>query len=267
MEKVRSSDGTPIAFDRTGDGPPVILVGGAIQHRAIDPGTARLAELLSPRFTVFHYDRRGRGDSGNTLPYAIEREVEDLASLMEVAGGAACVFGKSSGAVLSLLTAEGDAAKISKLALYEPPFIVDDTRSPLPDAYVTTLSQLSAQDRCADALAYFMTEGTGAPAEMVEGMRSAPNWPAMESVAHTLAYDGAIMAEYMRGTPEPLERWRSLAVPALVLDGGDSPPHMRNAARALADVLPDARYETLEGQTHQVDPEVLAPVLERFLAG
>lgn len=264
METVHSSDGTRIAFDRVGRGPPVILVGGAIQHRAIDSGTARIAASLSSRFAVFHYDRRGRGDSGDTPPYAVEREVEDLAALVQEAGGSAFVYGMSSGAVLALMTAATGAADISRLALYEPPFIVDDTRGPLPEHYVQTLAELAATGRRGDAVAYFVTEGTGESAETVEVMRGASIWPAMLSVAQTLAYDGAIMEPFMRGTPRPLERWRSLEVPTLVLDGGDSPPHIRTAAWSLADVLPNARYQTLPGQTHRVDPDVLVPVLERF---
>src|SRR5437016_1477690 len=143
MDTVRSEDGTTIAFDRSGAGPALILVGGALQQRAIDPRTAHLAELLAPHFTVFHYDRRGRGDSGDTQPYAVEREVDDLAALIKEAGGSAFVFGMSSGAALALEAARRGLA-ISKLALYEPPFIVDDSRPPVPEDYVSQLDALVA---------------------------------------------------------------------------------------------------------------------------
>jgi pimeloyl-ACP methyl ester carboxylesterase len=262
MEKVRSSDGTEIAFDRSGKGAPIILVGGAIQHRAMDPGTSHLAALLAQWFTVFHYDRRGRGDSGDTEPYAVEREVEDLEALVEEAGGSAFVYGMSSGAALAVeAAARGVAA--TKLALYEPPFTVDDGRARTPDDFATRLSELTSSGRRGDALEYFLSEGPGIPGEVIAQMRSEPIWPAMESVAHTLVYDTTIMADQ-----ESLlaERAPSVAAPALVMDGGASPPWMHNAAQALAERLPNSRRRTLEGQTHQAAPEALTPVLVEFFA-
>lgn len=266
MNTVRSQDGTTIAFDRTGDGPPVILVGGAFQHRAIDAAAAQLAGLLAPHFIVFHYDRRGRGDSSDTPPYAVERELEDLGAMIEEAGGSAFVFGGSSGAVLALDAAVG-GLPIGKLALYEPPFIVDDSRPPLPKDYVARLSELASAGRRGDAVAYFMTQAMGMPTEVVAGMRGAPFWPALEGVAHTLAYDGTVMGDTMSGNPEPLEKWASLGVPTLVMVGGESPPYQQHAVRALVDILPEAQLRTLEGQTHEVAPELLGPVLEEFFAG
>jgi pimeloyl-ACP methyl ester carboxylesterase len=263
MNTVKSKDGTTIAFDRSGEGPALILVGGALQHRAIDPSTAQLASLLAPSFTVFHYDRRGRGDSGDTLPYAVEREIEDLDSLIQGAGGSAFAFGMSSGAVLALDAAASGLA-ITKLALYEPPMVVDDSRPPVPEDYVARLTELASSGRAGDAIEVFMTEGIGLPDEAVAPMRGAPIWPAFEAVAHTLAYDGAIVAATMSGKPLPTDRWASVTIPTLVVDGDASPPWARNAVEALVDVLPDARRRTLEGQTHQVDPEVLAPKLEQF---
>lgn len=266
MERVRSSDGTAIAFDRTGEGPPVILVGGAFQHRAIDAATVELARLLAGHFTLFHYDRRGRGDSGDTPPYAVEREVEDLEALIDEAGGSAFVFGGSSGAVLAL-EAAARGLPITKLALYEPPCIVDDSRPPVPEDYVARLTALVSAGRRGDAVEYFMTQAVGLPAQTVVGMRGTPFWPALEGVAHTLPYDGAFMADVMMGDPEPLEKWASVKVPTLVLDGGESPPWQHNAVQTLVEILPDSRRRTLDGQTHEVAPEVLAPVLEAFFAG
>jgi pimeloyl-ACP methyl ester carboxylesterase len=265
MKKVQSKDGTEIAFDQSGEGPPVILVGGALQYRAIDPPTVALATLLAEDFTVFHYDRRGRGDSGDTLPYAVEREVEDLAALINTAGGSARVFGMSSGAVLALRAAA--ALKITKLALYEPPFIVDASRLPLPSDYLARLDNLLTSKKMGDAVALFMAEAVGVPAEYVASMRKETFWKAFEAVAHTLAYDGVIMADAMSGSPRPLRQWTQVTVPTLVIDGGESPVHQHKATLALVEVLPDSRSCTLDGQSHNVSPEVLAPVLREFFLG
>lgn len=264
MNTVASKDGTTIAFDRSGQGPALILVGGAFQHRSIDPSTARLAELLAPRFTVYHYDRRGRGESGDTPPYAVEREIEDVDALIKEAGGSAFVFGMSSGAVLALEAADRGLA-IAKLALYEPPFMVDDTRPRLPEDYRDRLAQLLATGRRGDAVELFLNEAVGVSAETVASMRGALFWSTFESVAHTLPYDDAIMGDTTSGKPLPKGRWAAVTIPTLVVDGGASPVWARNAVEAIVDRLPNAQRQTLEGQTHQVDPEVLAPLLDRFL--
>jgi pimeloyl-ACP methyl ester carboxylesterase len=261
MERTTTKDGTTIAFDRSGRGSAVVLVGGALGNRsAAEP----LAALLAPRFTVIAYDRRGRGDSGDTAPYAVEREVEDIEALIVEAGGSASLFGHSSGAVLALEAASALPDRIAKLALYEPPFIVDDSRPPLPADYVARLDHLVSAGRRGDAVEHFLTTGPGVPADVVAGMRQQPFWSSMEAVAHTLAYDGRVMGDTMGGSPAPLERWASLTAPTLVLDGGASPPWQRSAVRALVAVLPAAQHMTLEGQDHGADPEVLAPMLERF---
>ena len=263
MNTVTSKDGTTIAFDRSGEGPAVILVGGAIQHRAIDSNTARLAELLAPKFTVYHDDRRGRGDSGDTAPYAVEREVEDIDALIQDAGGSAALFGMSSGAVLILEAADRGLA-ITKLALYEPPFMIDDSRPPLPEDYRERLTRMLAEGRRGDAVELFMTEAVGVPADAVASMRGAPFWSGLESVAHTLPYDDAIMGDTTSGAPLPAGRWATVRIPTLVIDGGESPAWARNAVQAIVDVLPRGQRHTLEGQTHQVDSDVLAPVVEDF---
>ena len=262
MTEVRSKDGTPIAFDRSGEGPAVILVLGSLNDRS---SAARLAEALAPQFTVYAYDRRGRGASGDTPPYAVDREIEDIGALISEAGGSAFAYGHSSGAKLALdATARGLA--ITKLALYEPPFIVDDCRPPLPDDYVATLRELASADRRGDAVAFFVTKGVGLPAAMADQMRSAPMWPALEELAPTLVYDGMIMEDTMSGRALPSEWATSVTVPTLVMDGGESPPWQRNAVRALADLLPRGQRRTLEGQDHEVAPEALAPVVVEFLA-
>jgi pimeloyl-ACP methyl ester carboxylesterase len=249
MNTVISQDGTTIAYDRSGDGPALILVGGAFQYRAFDPRTGQLAELLAPHFTVYHYDRRGRGDSGDTAPYAIEREIEDVAALVEEAGGSAYLFGMSSGAPLAL-----DAA----------PFIVDDSRPPVHEDYLARLTEFVSTGQRGDAVTLFLTEAVGVPAEYVAPMRDTPMWAGFEAVAHTLPYDGAIMDGTLSGKALPAQRWASVKIPTLVADGGASGPAMHSAAQALADLLPDARRRTLDGQEHAVDPAILAPVLIDF---
>lgn len=263
-DSVTSKDGTRIAFDRSGQGPALIVVGGALSDRS---GWTPLAELLAPRFSVFSYDRRGRGDSEDTPPYTVEREIEDLEAVIDEAGGAAFVHGQSSGAVLALEATARFPAKVRKLSLYEPPLIIDDSRPPPPEDYASQIDELIAANRRGDAVAFFLTEVVGTPAEAVAQMRSAPTWPALEALAHTLAYDVAVMDDKMAGDPLPARQWASATVPALVMDGGASPEWIRNSARALADVLPDAQHRTLDGQTHVAAPEVLAPELEQFFLG
>jgi pimeloyl-ACP methyl ester carboxylesterase len=259
MDKVTSKDGTAIAFDRYGSGPALILVGGAFQHRVIDPKTAQLAELLRRDLTVFHYDRRGRGDSGDTLPYAVEREVEDIAALIDEAGGRAYLFGMSSGGALAL-TAVASGLSVPKLAVYEPPFQVEESGRSTMQSYGEQLFALLSEGRKGDAAALAMTT-FGAPPEAVEGMRQAPVWATFESVASSLAYDAAVMGG---DSSMPTETAASVSVPTLVIDGSASPPWLGQAADALADVLPNAQRVTLEGQTHDVAMDVLEPPLREF---
>ncbi len=262
MQTVLSKDGAAIAFDKSGKGPPLILVDGALCYRASGP-MGPLAALLAPHFTVFTYDRRGRGDSGDSAPYAVEREVEDIDALIQEAGGSAFVYGISSGAALALEAANRGLA-IRKLALYEAPFIVDDSRPPIPDDYLARLNGLIASDRRGDAVRLFM-KLVGVPAIFVAIMRFMPAWRKLKAVAHTLPYDITVVQDNQRGKPLPAKRWASVT-PTLVVDGGKSPAWMRHGMQALADVLPNARRRTLEGQTHMVDPKVLAPALVEFFA-
>ncbi|MFV2120548.1 alpha/beta fold hydrolase [Streptomyces sp. Act-28] len=263
MEKVFSSDGTAIAYERRGSGPAVVLVGAAFMTRR---DSAALADLLAEDFTVITYDRRGRGDSGDTAPYDVRREVEDLDALIERAGGSAMLFGTSSGAVLALeATARGSA--VTRLALYEPPFIVDDSRPPLPADYVSHLEELVAREAYGDAAAYFMTAAVGLPAEAVAGMRQAPFWAGLEATARTLPYDGRIMGDTMSGRPLPADRWRSVTVPVLVGAGDAGEAHILDGARALAALGDNYALRTLPGQQHDVDPAVIAPALADFFTG
>jgi pimeloyl-ACP methyl ester carboxylesterase len=262
-QKIRSADGTEIAYERVGQGPPLVIVGGAWNTR---DSASELAKRLAETFTVFTYDRRGRGDSGDTQPYAVEREVEDLQAVIEAAGGSAALFGHSSGGALALETT-ARSVSVTKLAMYEPPYITDASRPPLADDYVEHLEELAAAGKRREIFAYFMTEAAGTPAEMVESMLDSPMVDAMLPVAHTVSYDGRVMLRgSMRGEPLPAE-WRdSVTVPTLVMVGGNSPEWHHATCRSLVQLLPDVSYRTLEGQDHGASPDAIAPVLEDFLS-
>ncbi len=249
MGTVTSNDGTRIAFDQSGPGPAIILVVGAFNDRST---AAPLSRFLERHFSVFNYDRRGRGESGDTAPYAIEREIEDLDALIAHAGGKACVFGYSSGAILALRAAAHGLA-ISQLAFYEPPPTGAKAGQLAPQ-----LTELIAAGRRGDAVELFQTEAVGIPAAVVAQMRNAPFRPALETMAHTLVYESTILKSL------PTELIASVRVPTLVIDGEESQEVMRQAAQSLADALPDGRYRTLEGQGHDIVPAVVAPVLEEF---
>ena len=269
MRTVTSKDGTSIAFDRSGEGPALLLVAGASATRADE---ASLAEALAPYFAVFAYDRRARGDSGDTRPYAVEREVEDIAALIDEAGGAVFLFGHSSGAVLALEAARLLPNKVAKLALYEPPFVIDDTHASQPQGFAAQLDDLVTLGRRGDAAERFMTF-VGTPAEMVVQMRQSPAWPHMEALAQSLVYDATIMEDTEQGNPAALKKYASVTVPTLVMDGtvfmGREGPHafMRHGADELARVLPDAQRRTFEGQDHGVADDVLVPALKGFFIG
>jgi pimeloyl-ACP methyl ester carboxylesterase len=258
MERVTSKDGTTIAFERLGSGPPVVLVCGGSVDRTAD---AAIAQELASHFTVFNYDRRGRGDSGDTLPYAIEREVEDIDAVIGAAGGSAFLWGSSSGAVLALIAAES-AAPITKLALWEPPFVPEGVPRP-PEDQVSQYETMIAEGRRGDAVEYFMTKVIGMPAEVVAGARTQPWWAATEALAHTLAYDARIMGDYSI----PNDLVASVKVPTMVIAGGADFPWMRQTAETLAAALPDGQVRILVGEGHDVDPGVLAPVLTEFFNG
>ena len=225
---------------------------------------AKLAELLSKDFTVYNYDRRGRGESTDTAPFAKEREIEDLAALVEDAGGSAMVYGISSGGAL-VLDAAQSVSGITRIFLYEVPFIVNDSRPPLPADYVDHLNQLVKEDKRDEAVKYFLVEAVGIPAEYLGGMDQNPLWPRMLGIAHTIAYDGSRVADLMQGKPLPSDRWTKVTMPALVVDGGNSNKGwMGGAADAIAALLPRAERRTLEGQDHNVDSTVIAPVIAEF---
>ncbi|MER7575124.1 alpha/beta hydrolase [Streptomyces sp. NPDC126514] len=260
MDKVFSTDGTTIAYEQQGSGPAVVLVGGAFMTRG---DFTDLATLLAEHCTVITYDRRGRGDSGDSPEYDVQREIEDLDALIEHVGGEVMVFGMSSGAVLALeAVARGSA--VSRLAVYEPPFITDASRPPLPADYVAHLTDLVTQGAYGDAVAYFMTAAVGVPAETVAEMRQAPFWTGMEATARTLPYDGQVMGDTMSGRPLPADRWQSVTVPVLVGSGDAGAPHMLTGARELAALADTFALHVFPGQEHNIAPQLLAPVLTGF---
>ncbi|GAA2100113.1 alpha/beta hydrolase [Streptomyces albiaxialis] len=257
MRTALSQDGTPIAYERTGEGPPLVLVSGATcTHEADMP----LAAELAGEHTVHVYDRRGRGGSGDTAPYAVAREVEDLAAVIDAAGGEAQVFGISSGGALAL-EAAASGVPVSRVAVYEVPYSDDPGVRAGSGAYSAELNRLlSAGDR-AGAVGLFLRR-VGMPEEELPGMRHAPFWKGMETLAPTLAYDDAVIG----GGDLPAARLARIDQPVLVVCGGAGPEWWRDTGRSIAAAVRHGRYETLEGQEHRVEPTALAPVLRDFFA-
>jgi pimeloyl-ACP methyl ester carboxylesterase len=260
---VRSADGTEIAYTVTGTGATVIYVGGAIMHRAIHDTGNGAARLLAPEFTVITYDRRGRGESGDAAAYSVEREIDDLDALIQVAGGSAVLFGESSGAVLALEAARRGSA-IAALACYEPPFVVAPDATPMPVGFTKRLEDLVAEGRRGEVVELFMTVAVGMPGSAVEEARDTPMWSMLESLAHTIAYDGHIMGATQSGDSASLDRFRTVTAPTLALAGGDSAPSQRIAVEQLASVLPNATTRTIPGQGHHFDPVAVVPAVAAF---
>jgi pimeloyl-ACP methyl ester carboxylesterase len=263
MAVVISKDGTRIGFDKDGQGPPLVLVDGAMCYRGSGP-MKPLAALLSAHFTVYTYDRRGRGESGDTPPWSLEREVEDIAALVRDAGEPVYLYGISSGAVLALEAADR-GVPIRKLALYEAPLMVDDSRPPLGEDFLPRMKQLIAQNRRGDAVKMFM-KAVGVPAIGIFFMRFMPVWKKLTAIGHTLQYDLGFTSAYQQGRPLPAGVWSGATMPTLVMDGGKSPAWMRNAQAAIARVLPLATVRTLPGQNHMVAADAIAPPLVEFFA-
>jgi len=261
VEQVTSKDGTRIAVDRYGSGPAIILVDGAMCSRAFGPMPA-LAKTLASQFTVYHYDRRGRGDSGDGFAWDIQREIEDLDAVIQLAGRSAMVFGTSSGAALSVEAAR-QLRGIRRLALYEAPYVVDNTHEPLPPTFIADMKALLAANRRSDVVKKFMRY-VGTPSIAVFVMSLLPFWKKFTKIAHTLPYDVQIIAPHHVGRPFPEGKWSAITIPTLVMAGGKSPAYMQNAMRALADALPNSVHQTLAGQTHMVKTDVISPVLQSF---
>jgi pimeloyl-ACP methyl ester carboxylesterase len=260
MNTVKSADGTTIAYDKFGTGSAVIVVGGALEQRAWASETTQIAQKLGENFSVYFYDRRGRGDSTDTQPFALEREIEDIEALINEAGGSASLFGLSSGAALAFEAALQLGGKVEKLAMYEPPYNSDESARAAWRKYRTDLNAALAENRKGDALGHFMML-VGMSAEDLEGMRHFELWPQWEAIEHTLVYDAEALGEE---ADVPIEKAARLTVPTLVMDGSASFPFMHPTAVMLAEVMPQGYHRTLEGQTHEVSAEVITPILTEF---
>lgn len=260
MQQVTSQDGTRIAYDKAGKGPALILINGALAGRS---GGSELAQLLANDFTVYSYDRRGRGDSADTKPYSVQREIEDLEALIDAAGGSAHVYGKSSGACLAVQAAASLGDKIKRLAIYEASYDDAEGAATKWREFRSKLDGLLAANRRADAVTSFM-KFVGAPDEAIAGMKSSPAWAAMEAMAPTLAYDNAVVGE---DRAVPVEIAAKVKVPTLVMDGGASlgpMPFMRASADKLGKVIPGAQRRIVDGQAHDVSAKALASTLLEF---
>ena len=260
---VTSADGTRIAYETAGSGPPVILIGGAFNdRRSRIAGTPMAALMADAGFSAITFDRRGRGDSGDTLPYAVEREIDDLKALAAAAGGPVALFGHSSGGALALEAAAA-GLPVTAIAVYEPAFSMDDAAEAESVAFTAGLAGLIDAGSNGDAAAFFM-EGIGMPAEMVAGMRQGPQWPPLEKLAPTLRYDVAVM-RHGGDSFVPAARIARIDVPLLAMAGGDSPGWMADAARAIAAAAPQGTYRQVDGYGHNIPAEAVAPILRNFL--
>jgi pimeloyl-ACP methyl ester carboxylesterase len=264
---VTSADGTAIAVDRAGRGPAVVCVDGAMSTRSLGPGQM-LAPHLADAFTVYTYDRRGRGGSGrggsgDAAPYEIQREIEDLAAVVAAAGGQAMVFGHSSGCVLALEAARA-GLPITRLALYETPLVIDRTRPAVGEQWARELNRLLATGQHGRAVRRFMVHVAAAPRIVPALMSLTPMWKQIKAVAPTLAYDTALLAPYQTGEPTPISRFADVHLPACLLAGSRSPQWIANAARSLQRVLPAGELTVLDGQTHMLRPKATAPTVREF---
>jgi pimeloyl-ACP methyl ester carboxylesterase len=260
MTHVTSLDGTPIAYSRLGSGPALIIVDGALCSRAFGP-SPKLAAQLAPHFTVYTYDRRGRGESGDAYPYSPAREVEDISALVQQAGGCASLLGLSSGGALAL-EAAASGVRTDGVVAYEPPY-VDDAGRNGGGAHRGHLAQLVTSGDRGGAVKYFMKDMVGAPAPVVVMMRLMPwIWRRLKGVAHTLPYDASVMTDFKI----PRARFASIRTPTLVMNGSKTDARLKDAAHAIATAIPSARHRELDGQTHNVRPSVLAPAVVEFLA-
>lgn len=257
MKTTRSKDGTTLAYDVYGSGPALIFITGATCFRSFMP-VLHDAKIFANEFTVYNYDRRGRGDSGNTMPYAAEREVEDIEAMIDVAGGTAYLYGHSSGAILALEAAMRLGDKVSKLVVYDPPYAHDQTEQREFNELEQTIDKLLDSDKNDEAISFFL-EGIGIPKEVITGMQQSPQWANMDALAPTLAYDTALA----RDLP-PIERASHIIIPVQIIVGEDSPATIHEVANQMSSAIPNANNMKLAGQDHMPNPEVLLPILSNF---
>ena len=257
MKKAISKDGTIIAYDKTGNGPALIVILGALNSRK---SGSKLAKLLTSRFTVITYDRRGRGNSTDTAPYSPQCEVQDISALIDAVGEPVFLYGHSSGAALALEAAMKLSKRIAKLAIYEVPYAIDNNARNAANVYYKTLKKLLIAGRNDDAVALFV-QSVGVSDNQIQAMKLLPMWKGLVKLAPTLAYDSEVLGE---GHALPAARLSKITIPTLVMHGGAGAPFMRDAASAVSEAIPQAQLCTLAHQTHGVSPKVLVPVLEEF---
>jgi pimeloyl-ACP methyl ester carboxylesterase len=260
--RITSADGTDIAYEAVGSGPPVILVGGAFNDRRSPAAGLPLARRLAAGFEVYAYDRRGRGDSGETPPYAVEREIEDLRGLAAEAGRPVALFGHSSGGALAIQAVLA-GLEVRGLAVFEPPYTSSEDAEARSRATEAELQAFLAAGRKADAAAAFLTS-MGMPPARLSGLRSSPAWAGLESMAPTLAYDLAVLRRRGSSAP-PLESLGRIGVPVLGLAGSLSPEWMREVTRAITAAAPAGEYREIEGVDHAAPGEVIATELLAWL--
>ena len=258
MNRVISKDGTAIAYEKLGSGFPLILVDGALCYRSFGP-MPKFASLLSNHFSVYMYDRRGRGESTDAAGYSADREVDDIEALIAAAGGSAFVFGISSGAALGLRAVE-KKLNIPKLALYEPPFVYTAASGTNPPDHKENLEKILAAGSRGKAVKYFMVDMVGVPAAGAFIMQLMPMWKKLKSVAHTLPYDAAVMGDFT----VPIARIASVTTPTLIAGGGKSSAALRKAVHLVADALPNGTLKIMESENHNVAASALVPVLTDF---
>ena len=254
---VTSKDGTRIAYETTGHGKAVLIVLGALNARK--SGT-KLAKLLASNFTAVSYDRRGRGDSSDSAAYAPEREVEDIAALIDAVGEPVCLYGHSSGAALAISAAVKLRKRVAKLAIYEAPFAVDGKAQKAAKAYYAALKKQLSAGHNGDAVSLFVGS-VGVSDSQIQAMKKMPMWNGLEKLAPTLRYDSEVLG---KGHALPTPLLSRVRAPTLVMHGGAGSPAMREAALAISEAIPHAELRTLARQTHGVSPTALAPVLEEF---
>lgn len=265
MQTVTSKDGTKIAYSKMGSGPALLLVDGALGYRDFGPSKS-LAKLLQDKFTVYIYDRRGRGESGDTVPYSLQKEIDDIDALVDSVGEPVCLFGQSSGGVLVVEAASKlGAKKVRKMAIYETPLFVDNSHEPLPSEFMDRLHQNIAEGRNGAAVKQFMRM-VGVPGFALVIMPLLPMWGKLKKVAPTLAYDYGFMQPMLQGKPLSPKQWPGATMPTVAMVGGKSPTWMRNAVQQVAEVLPSSEFQVVPGQNHMVKNGVLAPILAKFFA-
>ena len=261
---VKSKDGASIAYDKVGSGPVLIVVSGASQFRTTNPSFAELARILSDQFTVINYDRRGRGESGDTPPYSVQKEIDDIAALIAANGRRASVLGFSSGAVLALEAAVA-GMPIDKVIAYEPPIAVAGSGRDIDwGKLIPRLDAALARGDRREVTRIFYVEGVGLTPEVYEGMIKPPSGPVLEAIAPTLIYDSRIVDAAYPHQKWPA-RYRTNKVPVLLLNGDKTFPFIPFGVDALSKVLANSSRGTLPGQDHGPKPEAIAPAIRKFL--